>query len=268
VLQKYFSTPTHLKLEDLCSKLGLLTKEEIDDLSSLYPTKIRDIVLATVSSGIAMLCESDGVAVLFPRAVDKLADIRGQTATHHDLFVRRDNPNVCVSLVDGAVSTLVFFNLMTYPFMLMINTSWSFPVLSCFQPVTLVGVFLPLMEYRSAVSRIRRIRNPRSWTRDRIKVDMLLTSTDMCLFAVMGSAFKDVKVAGPSPITRIDSAVVVRGRSSIHYGKCHKTPKSRIHFEAEPMQGTLIYVKLLPTLIGQGGLLVQEMALRPFVESH
>lgn len=59
-----------------------------------------------------------------------------------------------------------------------------------------MSIFLSLFAYRSAFLTVTRLRNPFSWTQDLIKVDMLLSSSDMTLFTQLRSAFvmaKDVK---------------------------------------------------------------------------
>ena len=57
----------------------------------------------------------------------------------------------------------------------------------------MLGVFLVVFSYRSAFSLLNSLRNPFSWTRDRINVDMLMASTDMCLFTVLRGTFAKPK---------------------------------------------------------------------------
>jgi hypothetical protein len=177
-----------LELYDFCDELGLLTNDELQQLYP-YPFKARDAVIAKVTSEIAMLCDADNVAVPHGEVIHTITKIRGRAARHHDLFIR-DNPNLYINLMFWMVNTLIFFSLVAYPFKLLIKTPKSFPFFPCFQPATLAGLFLVLFSYRSAFSMMSRLRNPFSWCKDRIKVDMLLASTDMCLFTALRSSFE------------------------------------------------------------------------------
>jgi hypothetical protein len=192
-----------LELYDFCDELGLLTNDELQQLYP-YPFKARDAVIAKVTSEIAMLCDADNVAVPHGEVIHTITKIRGRAARHHDLFIR-DNPNLYINLMFWMVNTLIFFSLVAYPFKLLIKTPKSFPFFPCFQPATLAGLFLVLFSYRSAFSMISRLRNPFSWCKDRIKVDMLLASTDMCLFTVLRSAFESEPVASKKVDCRLST---------------------------------------------------------------
>ena len=191
-----------LNLNDYCTKLGLLTEDEVDKLLP-YENKARDLLLAMLTIEVAKLMQMDGVN---SRMVDDnlsqvIARLRGTCASHHDLFVQ-DNPNFYIILMFIVVNILIFFYIITYPFSLIVFTPAHFPGLPGFQPVTFTGVFLLLFAFRSAFSMITNLRNPFSWTVERIKVESLLASTDRTIFATLRANFEGEPgmVTAPSSI--------------------------------------------------------------------
>jgi hypothetical protein len=110
---------------------------------------------------------------------------------HHDLFVR-DNPNFYLDLMLLVVNALLFLVIFSYPFSLIVYTPQDIqiPTLPCLQPIVLIGVFVLVGSFRTAFSLLARLRNPFSWTRDRIKIDSLLASTDRAVFVLLRSNFR------------------------------------------------------------------------------
>lgn len=181
----------HLAIEtDFVHLLGLLEVHEVDELLPM-DNKLRDTVIGWLATEVASFLLMDGVNAQF--AAQQLADavtgIRAATARHHDLFVR-DNPNLYLNLMLMIVNFIVFLVIVGYPFSLVVYTPSFFPIVPCFQPVCLIGVFVLVSSFRTAYSLLVRLRNPFSWTNDRIKVDNLLASTDRAIFALLRSNFK------------------------------------------------------------------------------
>eukprot|EP00978_Attheya_sp_CCMP212_P048480 scaffold527263_cov63-Attheya_sp.AAC.1 len=184
-----------LDLDDYCTKLGFLTEDEVDKLF-LYENKARDMLLAMLTIEVAKLMQMDDVNSMMVNDTlsQAITRLRATFTEHHDLFVR-DNPNFYITLMFIVVNIMIFFYIISYPFSLAVYTPAYFPGLTCVQPVTFIGVFLLLFAFRSAFSMITNIRNPFSWTADRIKVESLLASSDSCIFATLRANFD-----GPSMV--------------------------------------------------------------------
>jgi len=105
-----------------------------------------------------------------------------------DLFVR-DNPNLYVSLMTIVVNIMLLLFTVAYPFALIVHTPTFFPGLPAVQPLVILGVFVQTFVIRSAYGLLVRLRNPFSWTVDRIKVDSLLASTDRSTFIHLRAMF-------------------------------------------------------------------------------
>lgn len=129
----------------------------------------------------------------------KIGDIQGATAKHHDQFVR-DNPNLYLNLMLLIVNILIALTIVGHPFSLLIAVPGFFPFLPCVQWLTLFGVFLLLLSFRTAFTLLMRLRNPFTWSPDCIRVDNLMASTDRTIFATLRSAFHDAGAEGrPNP---------------------------------------------------------------------
>jgi len=182
----YLST---LELKDFCDKLHLLTVDELNNLSK-YKRKFRDGLLTLATNRIFILSRSENAGYQYNDMQRILTELRMALAIHHNMFIR-ESPNIYLSLMFAVVNTLLVFIILASPFTLLVFSRWNFILLPCAQPLVLVGSFLMIFSYRSAYSIIFKLRNPFSWMKDRINVDELLASTEMCLFTQLRVSFTD-----------------------------------------------------------------------------
>mmetsp|Transcript_9414 Transcript_9414/g.22239 ORF Transcript_9414/g.22239 Transcript_9414/m.22239 type:complete len:404 (+) Transcript_9414:561-1772(+) len=188
--QSVSPTLSTLGLDEFVDKLNLLTDQELENLWK-YERKIRDAVVGLLSNRICILASADNFSVRFQHIFPSVDGLRGITADHHDEFVR-DNPNMYNSLTFTVVNVLLSFIVVFYPFTLLVIAPPSFnKALPCFQVATFFGTFLMLFSYRTAFAIITKLRNPFSWTKDRIEVDALMASTDLNLFTQLRLSFTD-----------------------------------------------------------------------------
>lgn len=175
---------------DFVYKLKLLTEDELDELLPME-NKILDTVIGWLSNEVSRFLAMDGVQHEYVgvELASCVTAIRMRTSKHHQLFVR-DNPNLYLNLMLLIVNMLVSSVLVSYPFSLLVETPAFLVGIPCFQWLTLFGVFLLVLAYRTALALLVRLRNPFSWTSDRIKVDNLLASTDRSTFAMLRSSFQ------------------------------------------------------------------------------
>ena len=162
-------------------------------IADFSPCALFLVCFETSDSEIAELMEMDGVNDVFvaDRVARALAETRTLTARHRDLFVR-DNPNFYLDLMLLVVNALLFLVVFSYPFSLVVHTNKMFMQMPCFQPIVLIGVFVIMASFRTAYSLLSRLRNPFSWSRDRIKIDSLLASTDRAIFVLLRSNFRKI----------------------------------------------------------------------------
>ena len=177
---------------DFVGGLGLLKDEEVIILSKVG-NKSRDTVISWLGSEVSALLLMEGVNSRFVEVdlANSIRRIRGRCARHHDLFVR-DNPNLFTGCLVLVVNLFLFLILVSYPFSLFVHTPNGF-LFPCFQPVTLIGVFVLVASYQTSYCLFSRLRNPFSWDKDRIKVDSLMASTDQATFAVLRATFRPDK---------------------------------------------------------------------------
>ena len=86
------------------------------------------------------------------------------------------------------VNLMMILIIFGYPFVLMVRTPYFFPTIPAL-PMVGMGVFIVTLALRSAYGLLMRLRNPFSWTVDRIRVDSLLASLDRSIFVHMRSMF-------------------------------------------------------------------------------
>jgi hypothetical protein len=115
--------------------------------------------------------------------------VRALVNRHHDLFTR-DNPNFYLDLMLLVVNALLFLIIISYPFSLVVYAHRDMMLVPCFQPIVMIGVFVLVASFRTSFSLLSRLRNPFSWTQDRIKIDSLLASTDRATFILLHSNFR------------------------------------------------------------------------------
>jgi Bestrophin, RFP-TM, chloride channel len=175
---------------DFVRFLNLLEVDEADECI-LMGNKQRDAVIGWLTCEIAELLQMEGVRPRFveDRLARALAEVRGLVARHHDLFVR-DNPNFYLDLMLLVVNALLFLVIISYPFSLIVHSDRNLMVVPCFQPIVMIGVFVVVASFRTAFSLLSRLRNPFSWTRDRIKIDSILASTDHAIFVLLRANFR------------------------------------------------------------------------------
>lgn len=200
---------------DFVNTLGLLTPTEAQVLL-VADNKMRDTVVTWLSIGCSELMRMDGIdrdfaTLQLSRAV---RDVRDITENHHDLFVR-DNPNLYLQLMYLVVNGILILAICGYPFSLLVKTPSSFPGLPCVQPVVLIGVFVVTASFRTAYSLLARLRNPFSWTRDRIKVDSLLASTDRTVFAILRASFVPTNDGAIDDVNAIENLTRLEERSGL-----------------------------------------------------
>jgi hypothetical protein len=175
---------------DFVRFLKLLEVDEADECLKMG-NKQRDAVIGWLTCEIAEFLHMEGVRARFveDRLARALAEVRGLVARHHDLFVR-DNPNFYLDLMLLVVNALLFLVIISYPFSLIVHSDRNLMVVPCFQPIVMIGVFVVVASFRTAFSLLSRLRNPFSWTRDRIKIDSLLASTDHAIFVLLRANFR------------------------------------------------------------------------------
>jgi hypothetical protein len=174
---------------DFVDELGLLKDEEAIILMGVG-NKIRETVIAWLVAEVSALLLMEGVNRQFVEVdlANGTRGIRAITTKHHDLFVR-DNPNLFTGCLVMVVNIFLVLTLSSYPFSLFVHTPRAFPF-PCFQPITMLGVFVLLASYQTAYCLIVRLRNPFTWNKDRIKVDSLMASTDRATFALLRATFR------------------------------------------------------------------------------
>jgi len=101
-----------------------------------------------------------------------------------------------------------------YPFCLIVVAPPHWPwFLQAFQYMVFFGVFFQTLALRSAYGLIVRLRNPFSWTIDRIRVDSLMAYSDMAIFVGLRAMFdadecSDDKIPSESERKRRRSTLV------------------------------------------------------------
>ena len=175
---------------DFVRTLRLLECDEADEIANMGNKK-RDAVIGWLAGDIAELTRLPGVNGRFvaDTLARALAEVRALTARHHDLFVR-DNPNFYLDLMILVVNTLLFLVVISYPFSLLVYSNKILKLLPCFQPIVMIAVFAMVASFRTAYSLLARLRNPFSWSRDRISIDSLLASTDRTIFVSLRANFR------------------------------------------------------------------------------
>jgi len=175
---------------DFVDRLGLLLPEEVEVLLPM-DNKIRDTVVAWLSSDVLDLLHTEGVRSDYVlELAASIRELRSICARHHDLFVR-DNPNMYLDVLSAVVNLWLFLVILGYPFSLAVYTPHGYRGLlpPSAQPITAIGVFVLVCSMRVALCFVTRLRNPFSWTADRIKVDSLMAGSDRTVFAFLRARF-------------------------------------------------------------------------------
>jgi len=96
-----------------------------------------------------------------------------------------------LDVLSAVVNLWLFLVILGYPFSLAVYTPHGYRGLlpPSAQPITAIGVFVLVCSMRVALSFVTRLRNPFSWTADRIKVDSLMAGSDRTVFAFLRARF-------------------------------------------------------------------------------
>ncbi len=212
-----------MKIEtDYVHKLGLLTRDEAILLSSME-NKARDGTLTLLAHMIGqLLTESTTTDSTSQRMIlnEKIDTLRGNCARLHDLFVR-DNPNEYIMFMDVLTFTYGCLVVLGYPILLMLydSSSGGGDDVSCIQPGIWFGVFFVQLAMTIPSALFDALQNPFDKDGDRIDVDNLMASSDLCLFQNMRALWhvdKDLK-ASIASTTYTPSKLLSRKSFAVSY---------------------------------------------------
>ena len=205
---------------DYVDRLGLLTKDETNLVISME-NKARDGMLTLLAHMIGeLLNESRNRDTGSQRTVlnERISDLNGNCGRLHDLFVR-DNPNEYIMIMNVLTFTFGCLIVLGYPFLLMSYTSYDDS--SCVQPGIWFGVFFVQLSMNLPSALFDALQNPFDKDGDRIDVDNLMASSDLCLFQNLRTLWhfdKDMKASITD--TRPFSQTMLLSRKN--FAKSHK----------------------------------------------
>ncbi len=171
-----------MKIEtDYVHKLGLLTDNEANLVLSME-NKARDGVLTLLAHTTGELMNESKRADSGSKTRllnEKICSLRSNCAKLHDLFVR-DNPNEYIMFMDVLTFSYGCLVVLGYPILLMSYPSSEES--SCIQPGIWLGVFFVQLSISLPTALFDALQNPFDKEGDRIDVDNLIASSDLCLF--------------------------------------------------------------------------------------
>jgi len=219
---KKFSAALHdMSIEvDYVNKLGLLTKDETILVLSME-NKARDGMLTLLAHMIGeLLRESTKPDTVSKSTVlnEKVCNLRGNCARLHDLFLR-DNPNEYIMIMN--VLTFIFGCLVLLGYPILMTSYTSYDDSSCIQPGIWFGVFFVQLSISLPSALFDALQNPFDKDGDRIDVDNLMASSDLCLFQNLRTLWhfdKDMKASITD--TRPFSQTTLLSRKN--FAKSHK----------------------------------------------
>jgi len=192
---------------DYVHKLGLLTEDEAILVSSME-NKARDGMLTLLAHTMGELLNETRMADTSSQRMvlnQKICDLRANCARLHDLFLR-DNPNEYIMFMNVLTFTYSCLVVLGYPILLLSYSSFEDNGgRTCTQPGIWLGVFFVLLSLSIPSVMFDSLQNPFDKNGDRINVDNLMASSDLCLFQNMRSLWhfdKDMRASVvKAPIT-------------------------------------------------------------------
>lgn len=169
---------------DYVTKLKLLTRDEALFVASME-NKARDGMFTLLANAIdALLAESNKNDLAAKSTIlhQEMCRLRSECSKLQDLFVR-DNPNEYSIFMYVLIYIYTFLIVIFYPLQA-ISSSYE-ENLRCIQPGPWIATFFLVLAFNLPFHLQSALRNPFDKNGERIDVDSLIASTDLCLFQVM-----------------------------------------------------------------------------------
>lgn len=188
----HFADPKYLM--KTLEEMGLITEEEAEVLLPAG-TRMRDTVLGWISievnnngphkTGLLGGCNTLEV-------VKNVTECRGKMMYFHgnNFFPQ---PNMLNAIMKFVIDTFILLAVICYPFKTLIPYEAHG---SCFQPITIIGVFSLSFAYMGCMSLAYALHAPFLTHYDTFNIDALIAGTEQTVFAYLRASFDDDKRAG------------------------------------------------------------------------